>query len=322
MPAWMKNQGPGGPSSSQSQGSADQQYVPPQSYDGDASSTTTSAPPTGGPYAAADPSSSTASSYSGAYGDSHGTDRGAGYRRDSSSRDYRDDHGDRSRDYSREKAPIHDRGSSYSGRDHNGYSNSQGSSSADNNNSSSKINSSRGYDDHGHSHRSINQDSSSSYGRYDDAKHASDHATASRDISYNPSNHNNGYGDGSQNQTHNAYSTPSHDQQHHQQQQQQTTQPVYPVDRPGTRVGRWTAQVDPNSQSIFYWDPVSRRSQWERPKQPAPPPPAHELRPLPSSEWIEVLDEATGRFYLWNEVTDAVAWRLEDIDSSYNRGHA
>ncbi|GBG33151.1 Pre-mRNA-processing protein 40C [Hondaea fermentalgiana] len=74
-----------------------------------------------------------------------------------------------------------------------------------------------------------------------------------------------------------------------------------------------TDTIDPNSQSIFYWDPVTRQSQWERPRQPAQPPPISQLRPLPGPEWVEVLDESTGRFYLWNEKTDAVAWRVEDI---------
>jgi len=79
----------------------------------------------------------------------------------------------------------------------------------------------------------------------------------------------------------------------------------------GKRVGRWTVQLDEESHSIFYYDPVSKQSRWERPREPPRPPPRHELPPLPSDDWVEVLDEGTGRHFYWNERSDETVWTLD-----------
>jgi len=94
------------------------------------------------------------------------------------------------------------------------------------------------------------------------------------------------------------------------EQQQPPPQYEYALPPLGSRVGRFTVQVDPASGMVYYWDPMRRTAQWETPRPPAPPPPLHEMPPLPSSAWIEVFDDNTGRCYWWNEETDAVSWTL------------
>ncbi len=87
------------------------------------------------------------------------------------------------------------------------------------------------------------------------------------------------------------------------------TSSLDPLPRLGQRIGRYTVQLDTATNLIFYWDPLSRQSQWDPPRWPAPPPSLADL-PRIAPQWVEVLDEATGRHYYWNEDTDMVTWHV------------